>query len=52
MNPLKEKISQMLEEHPMLADFFTYKSFNDSLTLENYLNSFSEEELEELGTSR
>ena len=52
MSLLKEKISVLLEEFPMLEDYLKYKRLTPELTLENYINSFTEEELEDIGMNK
>ena len=51
MDLLKERLTTALSKHPMLSDYLKYKNFNNDLTIESYIKSFSNDELEELGTN-
>ena len=52
MNVFKEKIAVLLLEYQLLADYLKYKKLTPELTLENYINSLTEEELEDVGMNR
>ena len=52
MNLFQEKISVLLVEYPELVDILKYKHVNADLTLDNYMNNLSSEELEDIGMNK